>query len=199
MGTMSQSPIGPFSWEKVVRAVEKAQERLFRATAALERAGVPYAVAAENATAEWVRQADGSAVRTAPRVDLLLRREDLAAATAALEGDGFVAHPADRGATFIDGPHGNARSAVFITWAAERVRPDDSHPSPDVTESEQRTRFRVMRLDALVTMLLTANRSLERMQLRDLIDVGLVDATWPGRLPQELAERLQTLLDTPDG
>jgi hypothetical protein len=32
-----------------------------------------------------------------------------------------------------------------------------------------------------------------------MIDVGLLDATWPSRLPPPLGERLQQLLDTPDG
>jgi hypothetical protein len=32
-----------------------------------------------------------------------------------------------------------------------------------------------------------------------MIHVGLIDATWPERLPAVLAERLQSLLDNPDG
>ena len=32
-----------------------------------------------------------------------------------------------------------------------------------------------------------------------VIAVGLIDATWPARLPRELGERLQQILDTPDG
>jgi hypothetical protein len=48
-------------------------------------------------------------------------------------------------------------------------------------------------------MKLTAFRDKDRTHLRDLIEVGLVDETWVGRLPQELKERLQTLLDTPEG
>ena len=31
------------------------------------------------------------------------------------------------------------------------------------------------------------------------VDVGLIDHTWPARFPQELAELLQHLIDTPDG
>jgi hypothetical protein len=34
--------------------------------------------------------------------------------------------------------------------------------------------------------------------LRDLIDVGLMDAGWLGKLPRELAERLKQLLETPE-
>jgi hypothetical protein len=37
------------------------------------------------------------------------------------------------------------------------------------------------------------------MHLRDMIGVGLVDATWPSRFNPELAARLQQLLDTPEG
>ncbi len=37
------------------------------------------------------------------------------------------------------------------------------------------------------------------MHLRDMIDVGLVDVFWVDRLPTELAERLQQLLDNPEG
>jgi hypothetical protein len=35
--------------------------------------------------------------------------------------------------------------------------------------------------------------------LRELIDVGLVDATWRARLLPTLADRLQQLLDNPNG
>jgi hypothetical protein len=37
------------------------------------------------------------------------------------------------------------------------------------------------------------------MHVRDMLDVGLVDATWLSRLPQELAVRLKELLDSPEG
>jgi len=42
-------------------------------------------------------------------------------------------------------------------------------------------------------------RSQYRTHLRDLIEVGLVDASWRARLPAELGLRLQSLLDTPEG
>ena len=37
--------VGEVSWERMIRAVEKVRERLRRAVAALEAAGIPYAVA----------------------------------------------------------------------------------------------------------------------------------------------------------
>ena len=48
-------------------------------------------------------------------------------------------------------------------------------------------------------MKLTAFRDKDRTHLRDLIEVGLIDADWTGRLPRQLAERLQVLLDSPEG
>lgn len=68
-----------------------------------------------------------------------------------------------------------------------------------MTESEPAGRFRVLSLEALVRIKLMAFRDKDRVHLRDLIDVGLVDAEWLGRLPAALAGRLKSLLDTPEG
>jgi hypothetical protein len=38
-----------------------------------------------------------------------------------------------------------------------------------------------------------------KTHLRDLISVGLIDESWLIKLPDELAARLRSLLDTPDG
>ena len=46
---------------------------------------------------------------------------------------------------------------------------------------------------------LKAFRDKDRTYLRDLIDVGLIDATWPARFPGELQKRLQSILDKPEG
>jgi putative transposase len=35
--------------------------------------------------------------------------------------------------------------------------------------------------------------------IRDMIGVGLLDATWPARLPAPLGDRSQRLLDDPNG
>ena len=54
---------GDIVLERMVRAVEKVKDRLLRATAALEKAGVPYAVVGGNAVAAWVARVDEAAVR----------------------------------------------------------------------------------------------------------------------------------------
>jgi len=48
-------------------------------------------------------------------------------------------------------------------------------------------------------MKLTSHRLKDRVHLLDMIDVGLLDAAWPARYPGELGQRLQRLLDDPDG
>ena len=78
------------------------------------------------------------------------------------------------------------------------MRPDYAIAAPDVAESEPAAQFQVVSLDALVQMKLNSFRLKDRVHLLDLIGVGLVDATWPARLPPELAARLQQLLDNPD-
>ena len=51
----------------------------------------------------------------------------------------------------------------------------------------------------LVRMKLNAFRDKDRMHLRDRIDVELVDESWYGKLPPELAARLKVLIDNPKG
>jgi hypothetical protein len=47
-------------------------------------------------------------------------------------------------------------------------------------------------------MKLAAFRDKDRVHLRDLASVGLIDANWPARFPPELRDRLQQVLDSPE-
>ena len=186
-------------WERALMAAEKVKERLRRATRALDGAGVPYAVVGGNAVAEWVARVDDEAVRNTRDVDLLVRRADFAAARAALEAAGFVYHYLTEVDVFIDGPEGKPSGGVHLLFAGERVKPADAHPCPALDESERAAEFQVVALLALVRMKLTSFRLKDRVHLLDMIQVGLIDTTWPKRLPPPLAERLQSLLDNPNG
>jgi hypothetical protein len=132
-------------------------------------------------------------------VDLLILRSDLDATRIALETAGFIYRYVASVDLFLDGPDAKARDAVHVIFAGEKVRLDYAVPAPDVLESEPAEEFRVLRLDALVRMKLTSFRDKDRTHLRDLISAGLVDQSWRIKLPDELAARLQYLLDTPDG
>lgn len=196
---MAEAAVEISGWEKALMAAEKVKERLRRATRALDAAGVPYAVAGGNAVAEWVGRVDEDAVRNTPDVDVLVRRADLPAARAALEAAGFVYHHLPDIDTFIDGPQGKPSGGIHILFAGEKVRRDDEHTLPDLDESERAVEFQVASLEAVVRMKLIAWRDKDRVHLLDLIGVGLLDATWPARLPPPLGARLQQLLDDPNG
>src|SRR5207249_1262402 len=144
------------SWERMVRAVEKVRDRLLRAAAALDAAGVPYAIVDGNAVAAWVSRVDEAAVRNTQDVDVLLRRDDLPAAVQALAAAGFIHQNVAGVDLFLDGPGAGVRDAVHVVFAAEKVRADYPEPAPAVTESEPAGSFRVVALEALVRMKLTS-------------------------------------------
>lgn len=196
---MAEAGVQPSGWERALMAAEKVKERLHRATRALDAASVPYAVAGGNAVAEWVGRIDEDAVRTTRDIDLLVRRADLASARAALEAAGFVYCQLLDIDLFIDGPQGKPSGGIHLLFAGEKVRQDDEYALPDLDESERAVEFQVANLEALVRMKLIANRRKDQVHLLDLIGVGLVDATWPARLPPSLGARLQQLLDDPNG
>src|SRR5438874_9375676 len=87
---MGPEPLGLQLLDRMERAVNRVRDRLLRATAALDAAGVLYAVIGGNAVGNWVARVDESLVRFTQDVDLLIRRPDLSAAIAALEAVGFI-------------------------------------------------------------------------------------------------------------
>lgn len=189
----------PFSWTRMIEAVEAVRERALRASAALAEAGIPYAVVGGNAVAAWVARVDKTAVRNTRDVDILVRRIDFASVKVALEAVGFTHHELMGVDCFIDGPDGSPRDAVHLLYAAEKVRPEYAEPTADVDKVERAEGFDIVPLEALVRMKLNSFRDKDRTHIRDMLDVGLIDATWTDRLLPQQAERLQQLIDDPDG
>lgn len=196
---MTPAQLGEISLERMFGAMEKVRQRLLRATAALEQAGIPYAVVGGHAIAAWVSRVDESAIRGTQDVDLLVRREDFERVKSALTEVGFIHHQVLDVEAFIDGSTGRVRDAVHILFASEKVKPQYAESSPDVTNSERDKLFQVVALKQLVTMKLTSYRRKDQVHLLDMLDVGLIDASWVKQLPPELAARLQHLLETPEG
>jgi hypothetical protein len=203
MSTLENPPtvvsFGEDVLERMVLAVEKVRERLRRASAALDAAGIPYAVIGGNAVAAWVSKVDPGAARNTVDVDLMLNRGDLDLATKALAKAGFVHHELLGVNMFLDGPEGRPRDAVHILFAGEKVRPHYAAPAPDLAATEYHEAYKLLGLEPLVRMKLTSFRDKDRTHLRDMIEVGLIDSSWLNRLQPELASRLQELLDNPDG
>ncbi len=184
--------------DRMERAVAKVRERLLRATAALNQAGVPYAVVGGNAVASWVATVDEGAVRNTRDVDILVRRDDLSNVTAALEQAGFVRDELMDVVMFRDGDSGKPSEAVHLLFAGEKTRPDHMLPAPAIQTIDDPANFKVLVFDSLIEMKLMSNRLKDKVHIQDLIGVGLIDSSWLTKLPPELAARLKQLLDTPD-
>jgi hypothetical protein len=182
----------------MMAAVDAVRERARRAASALDDAGIPCLVVGGNAVAAWVARVDTEAVRNTADVDILLRREDRERAIGALSSVGFVHRMVAGTDVFLDGPDGSNRSGVHVIFAGERVRPQHVVLAPDVAESEPGPDFPVPQLETLVRMRLASFRLEDRVQLLDLLDVGLIDESWAERLPPELGERLRDVVATRD-
>ncbi len=189
----------PISLDRMVRAVEKVRLRLLRAVKVLEQAKIPYAIVGGNAVAAWVSRIDEAAVRNTQDVDILVRRSDMERIRQAFEADGFVHGSTMDVEFFLDEPNGKIRDAIHLLMAGEKVKPEYASPTPDVTDSERGLEFQLVQLEALVEMKLNSNRDKDKTHLRDMIEVGLIDSTWPLRFLPSLGARLQQLLDDPNG
>lgn len=197
---------GETSWTRMSEGIEKVKARLRRATALLDSAGLPYAVIGGNAVAAWVSRVDDSVVRNTRDVDLLVRRSDMEAIVTVMAAGGFIHRSVSilggkgRIEMFLDGPGAKARDGVRLIFSGEKVNPESLEPSPDVAEIDvTHSDFRLVDLDALITMKLTSNRRKDQVHLLDMIEIGMLDESWLERVPVSLRDRLQALLDDPEG
>jgi len=175
-------------------AIERIQRRLQKTAAALDAAGIRYAVVGGNAVAAWVGRVDPGATRATKDVDILVRRIDTPQITAALTGLGFTREDLRDLVLFIDPEEPSKKSGVHLVWASERIRPSYTVLSPSVDESVRDPEgFWVLDLPALVRMKLTSFRSVDRVHIEDMISVGLVDAAVRATLPPELLNRLEQI------
>lgn len=203
---MLHSLLQPVSWQRMDDAVAKVRRRLLHASASLHAAGVPYAVVGDNAVAAWVSRVDEAAVRNTRDVDILLRREDFSRAIVAMTAAGYTHRKISSlggGAmdVFLEGPEAKVRDAVHVLFAGEMVKPDAAAVNASVDEAVDAGDagdFRLISLPALVRMKLAAWRDKDRMHLRDLAGVGLLNSALATGLPPLLAARLEFLLANPE-
>lgn len=180
-----------------IMAVERVQQRLRKVTAALDAAGIRYAVVGGNAVAAWVGRVDQGATRATKDVDLLVRRSDVPAITAAITALGFAREDLRDLVLFIDPDEPSKKSGVHLVWAGEKIRPSYAVLSPTVDEAVRDPEgFWVLGLAALVRMKLTSFRDIDRVHIADMLSVGLIDERVRASLPAELLARLDDLIRT---
>jgi Uncharacterised nucleotidyltransferase len=185
--------------ERMARAVNEVQQRLHKAAQALEAGNVPYAVIGGNAIAAWIAKVDKGSVRNTRDVDILIRREDLDRAKVAMDAIGFDYAFTSGVHLFVERPDGKPSEGIHLLFAGEKVNAIDPVPAPEMTESERGGAFQVLKLEALVRMKLVAFRRKDQVHLQDMVRLGLIDATWPEKFPDVLAERLREILADPNG
>ncbi len=186
-------------WERIERAVEKVKDRLQRVTRALNAAEIPYAVIGGNAVQHWVAQVDESVVRNTRDVDIILNEVDLDRAILVLESEGFIFRRAADVSMFLDGPDAKARDAVQVVFAGKKVREAYPEPVPLIDEYELMGESRTLPFEKLVRMKLTSFRDKDRVHIRDMISIGLLDQSWLERLSPALRVRMEELLNDPEG
>jgi hypothetical protein len=184
--------------QRMENAVGVARHRLAIAVRSLESRVIPYAIAGGNAAAAWIATVDPGAVRGAPNVSLLIRRSDLSTARSALEAVGFTCARESDADLFLAGPNPRDRHGTRLLFAGECVGTMGHVATPLVTDSSKIDGRCVLTLDALTCLALIWFELDNRVDLLDLIGVGLIDSTWPARLPSALAARLRPLLDNPE-
>ncbi|MBI3822812.1 MAG: nucleotidyltransferase family protein [Planctomycetes bacterium] len=185
----------PGLWERYQMAMDKLTDRLNRITAALTKMSVPYALVGGQAVIFWVATKDPAAVRTTKDIDILLDRADLPRAKSAALSAGFEYVEVIDVGMFLEPSDPNPRHGVHLVWAGEKVKPEDPLPNPKIDERQELEPGKsVVLLPGLLRTKLMANRDKDRVHLRDMIDVGLIDRSMLAGLPAELATRLDALL-----
>ncbi len=175
-------------------AVDRVERLLRKVARALNEAGVTYAVVGGNAVAAWVATVDEGAVRATKDVDLLVRRRDMPAISAALSSANLMPVEVLGVTMFVDRKRPNPKTGVRVLFAKERVRPDYAHRAPDPSRSiTVKGGYRVIQLGPLVAMKLQALRDIDRVHIRDLLAVGLIDSALVRRLPPGLRERFRSV------
>ncbi len=190
---------GDALWDRIEKAVEKVKDRLRRVTQALNAANIPYAIIGGNAVQHWVAQVDESVVRNTQDVDIILNEPDLDRAIEVLGKVGFIFRRAAGISMFLDGPDAKARDAVHVLFSGKKVREEYPAPVPEIDQYEMMADARTLPLDRLVGMKLTSFRDKDRVHIRDMISIGLIDSSWLDRFSPELKRRLKELLDDPNG
>lgn len=175
-------------------AMEQVERRLKQVSAALDSAGVPYAVVGGNAVAAWIARVDPAATRTTKDVDLLVNRDDLDRITDTLTGLGYRREDLRSLVLFLAPDEPSRRSGIHLVWAGEKVRPSYAHAAPAVTETTRDAAgFVVLDLPALVRMKLTSLRDIDRVHIADLLSVDLIDEHIRAALPPDLRQRLDAI------
>jgi hypothetical protein len=188
------------TWERVQRSMDSVEDRLIRITDILNKSQIPYAVVGGNAVAAHIVQVKPQAtVMPTKDVDIMIRRSDLTKLISVANEAGFY-HARSMGIDMLrDGVDAGARDSVHLIFENEKVKPHEPVANPSVDDSVMHPNgYRVLSLQALVQIKLTAFRNHDKDHLEQLFKLKLIDASWAERYIPQLAERLLEISRIPD-
>ncbi len=180
--------------ERTFQWLQTQRMLLHEVTSAFESSRIPYAVIGGFAVQAWVSTIDPDATRNTADIDLLVNRADLFRITELLGAIGLTSVADSMLPIFVSADNLSPRSGVHLHFANEKFHPDDVVSAPSAQSvSQNNLGFRVVSLLDLITMELQSFRLHQQVDLIDLFEIGLIDATWKSRLPIELQDRFDSV------
>ena len=171
--------------------VEQLYDVAVRIASALEGAGIPYQIIGGFAVFSHVETVDPLGARLTRDVDITVDRERLQEIAAAAEPAGFRYRHAASIDMLVDAKEPNARSAVHIIFANEKVRPEYVEPAPGISHPERSKRgYWIAPVADLLRMKLTSFRLKDKVHIQDLDSARLIKAEIEASLPEVLRLRL---------
>ena len=174
-------------------AVERRFEQIMTA---LTRANVPFAIVGNQATSLWIATIDEGATRNARDTEVLVNDSDFETASQCAIAIGLVPLSNVSIPCFVDKERPSSRNVVRLFVANRKVVNDDALPAPELTDIERLGKeIPVLPLELHITWQLVRFRLDDRVDLIDMMGVGLVRTSLCDELPPLLAARLCEMFD----
>ncbi len=174
---------------------EARVEQLFALAELVERAfasaGLDYRVIGGLATYLYVEEREPDAGRLTKDIDIVVRREDLAAIAEAVEPFGLQYRHVAGVDMLVQAGQPSARRAVHMVFSGEKVRPEYAAAVPEMAGLRQLQGVRLVPVEDLVRMKLTSFRLKDQVHIKDLDEAGVITEEVALKLPPVLRERLE--------
>jgi hypothetical protein len=172
--------------------VEQLYDVAVRLASALENARIPYQIVGGLAVFSHVDAVDPLGARLTRDVDIALDHAHLEAMVAAVEPAGFRYRHVAGVDMLVDANEPQARSAVHIVFADEKVRPEEIDVVPGISKPQRSNRgYWIAPVADLLRMKLTGFRLKDKVPVQDLDAARLITAEIEASLPEALRARLE--------
>lgn len=136
-------------------------------------------------------------MRTTKNVDILIRRADLPHIASALDAAGFELADVHGITCFVEKSAPSPKRGIHCIFADEPLGPH--HVAPSLGETVKAPEgFCVIDLTALIRMKLIAFRDRDRVHLRDMLELRMIQPEHERGLSPDLRARLESIRANPE-